>query len=64
MKFSIKTHIEHLKFDKLIRSGLIIDLYDIDPTTIEDYTKINDKIFYIHNFTVDIYKFLDLILVE
>lgn len=61
--FPVKTYTEHYIFEKIIRVGLIVESPDIDLGKVTDEISIlNDRDFYIHNFTVDIYNVLDLIL--
>jgi hypothetical protein len=61
--FPVKTYTEHYIFEKLVRVGLFIDSSDINGGRIggENFV-LSDKAFYIHNFTVEIYNLLDLIL--
>ena len=63
ISFPINTYTEHYIFEKIIRVGLIVESSDIDSGTITDKISIlNDRAFYIHNFTVEIYELLELIL--
>ncbi|MFY9088644.1 hypothetical protein [Arcobacter aquimarinus] len=63
ISFPINTYTEHYIFEKIIRVGLIVESSDIDLGTITDKISIlNDRAFYIHNFTVEIYELLELIL--
>lgn len=64
--FPVKTYTEHYIFNKLESVGLIVTFsssggFNFAPPS-EDILK--DKSFYIHNFTVEIYNFLDLIFRE
>ncbi|MCG3658585.1 hypothetical protein [Aliarcobacter butzleri] len=66
LRFSISTYDEYYIFEKILRAGLIIEHKHTAAGGLSFY-KPNDKIsqdrsFIIHNFTVEIYDFLDLIL--
>ncbi|MDN5090989.1 hypothetical protein [Aliarcobacter butzleri] len=63
INFPIKSYSEHYIFEKLVRVGLLIDSSNIDAGTIGGKEFIlNDRAFYIHNFTVEMYNLLTVIL--
>lgn len=64
--FQVSNYTQYYIFEKLVRTGLIVDSTDIEEIAIPSNPnfKLKNKNFSIYNFTKEIYNFLDLILGE
>ncbi len=63
--YVVSSYTDQFIFDKLIRVGLILDSSDIDGGLFpEDISHLQDHTFYIHEFTREIYKFMNEIIKE